>query len=294
MADRDYAEYGVPQAYGPGRAQRLVQLAGAASSVALVLALGVWGYKLAVRDIAGVPVIRAIEGPLRVAPADPGGEQADHQGLAVNDVAAEGGAAPTADRLVLAPKPVELTLEDTAGLTDPLATEVALQPAALATVTEAEPAVAEPEEDPVAAALSAALDTEVEAVALDEDGSPPPEGAITRSLRPLPRPERPETTVAATPSAPTEIDPKALEVGTRLVQFGAYDSEAEAKAEWMRLAGRFGDLMIGKAMVIQPAQSGGKTFFRLRAHGFEGEDEARRFCSAVVAENASCIPVAHR
>jgi hypothetical protein len=49
--------------------------------------------------------------------------------------------------------------------------------------------------------------------------------------------------------------------------------------------------MAEKAMVVQPAESGGRTFYRLRAHGFEGEDDARRFCSAFVSENAVCIPV---
>ncbi len=35
-----------------------------------------------------------------------------HQGLAVNDIAAEGEAAPPPDRLMLAPRPVELADED--------------------------------------------------------------------------------------------------------------------------------------------------------------------------------------
>jgi hypothetical protein len=52
--------------------------------VALVVGLGVWGYKLAVRDVRGVPVIQAMDGPMRIAPEIPGGEIADHQGLAVN------------------------------------------------------------------------------------------------------------------------------------------------------------------------------------------------------------------
>ena len=47
----------------------------------------------------------------------------------------------------------------------------------------------------------------------------------------------------------------------------------------------------GLTMVVQPAESGGRTFYRLRAHGFDGEDDARRFCSAFVSENAVCIPV---
>ncbi|MBK6467161.1 MAG: SPOR domain-containing protein [Rhodobacter sp.] len=304
MADRDFAEYGVPIPPERGRAQRMMQIAGAACSVALVVGFGFWGYRLAVRDIAGVPVIRALEGPLRVAPDDPGGEIADHQGLAVNDVAAAGTAAPPADRLVLAPKPVELTLEDGPGLAGtPAAPEVAMVPARLESPSDLVAMAPEEGTDPaVAAALAEALGASealaeegVEIASLDAEGLPAPDGAITRSLRPVPRPDRaPAPQAAAAPVAPVEMDPAALEPGTRLVQFGAFDSDKEARAEWLRLAGRFGDLMAGKAMVIQAAESGGRTFFRLRAHGFENEDDARRFCSALVAENASCIPVAHR
>ena len=303
MADRDFAEYGVPGGYGPGKAQRLVQIAGAVSSVALVIGLAVWGYKLAVRDIAGVPVIRALEGPARVAPEEPGGEIADHQGLAVNDVVAEGSAAPPAERLVLAPKPVELTLEDGPGLAgDMPAEEAQLQPASMADPAAMVPVAPVESDDAVAAALAEALgiepqdiDTGVETAALDANGQPAPEGAITRSPRPVARPARSASAeVAAVVAPPTEVDPATLAVGTRLVQFGTFDSDKEARAEWTRLAGRFGVLMEGKSMVIQSAVSGGSTFYRLRALGFEGEDDARRFCSALLIENASCIPVAHK
>lgn len=303
MADRDFAEYGVPAAHGPGRAQRLVQMAGAASSIALVVALGVWGYRLAVRDIAGVPVIRALEGPARMAPEDPGGAVADHQGLAVNDVVAEGAAAPPAERLVLAPKPVELTLEDGPGLADGLPPEEAeVQPASMADPAAMVPPAAGESDDAVAAALAEALGIEPEAVetgvetaALDAEGLPAPEGAVTRSPRPMPRPDRGGAAgTAAVIAPPVEVDPATLAPGTRLVQFGTFDSEKEARAEWIRLAGRFGVLMEGKSMVIQSAVSGGSTFYRLRALGFEGEDDARRFCSALLIENASCIPVAHK
>ena len=315
MADRNFAEYGVPAGFGPegsrrAKAQRLVQLAGAASSLALVLALGFWGYRLAVRDVSGVPVIRAMQGPMRMAPDDPGGEIADNQGLSVNDVAAVGSAAPPADRLVLAPKPVELTLEDAPGLAGPTLVaavpgEAELLPVRLETPAEPTALVATVPEgtDPaLAAALDEALGAEdvlteegVEVASLDAEGLPAPAGAITRSLRPMPRPDRAPVAVAATtPTAPVEVDPATLEPGTRLVQFGAFDSDKEARAEWVRLAGRFGDLMADKSMVIQAAESGGRTFYRLRALGFEGEDDARRFCSALVAESANCIPVAQR
>ncbi len=92
--------------------QGVASVLGALASLGLVVGIGVWGYQLIMRDVSGVPVVRALEGPMRVQPDDPGGVQADHQGLAVNAVAADGAAAPTADRLVLAPRPVTLLEED--------------------------------------------------------------------------------------------------------------------------------------------------------------------------------------
>lgn len=291
---------------GP-RAERIVNVAGAVGSVALVVGLGWWGYDLAMRDLRGVPVVRAMEGPMRIAPDDPGGEVVEHQGLAVNDVAAQGGAAPPPDRLILAPKPVELSLEDTPGLSGaPPAPEAEMQPARLEMSDSDQPGVQEQAVDAgadpaVAAALAEALggaeaapEEPVEAAALDAQGNPPPEGAITRSPRPVARPVQAVAAAAVVPEKPQVIDPATLAPGTRLVQFGAFDSPDEAEAEWMRLAGRFSELMNGKAMVIQMAESSGRTFYRLRGHGFDSEDDARRFCAALTTEGANCTPVAHR
>jgi hypothetical protein len=99
--------------------------------------------------------------------------------------------------------------------------------------------------------------------------------------------------MAALPAA-NEVDPATITPGTRLVQFGTYDTADEARAAWALLQGRLGDLLIEKAMVVQPAESGGRTFYRLRALGFDGEDDARRFCSAIIAEHPTCIPVPHK
>ena len=82
-----------------------------------------------------------------------------------------------------------------------------------------------------------------------------------------------------------------IPAGTRLSQLGAFDSPEVARKEWDRLSARFGDYMDGKQRVIQKAQSGGRTFYRLRAIGFADLNDARRFCSALVAERADCIPV---
>ncbi len=330
MADADY-DYG--GGYGQDRqdavpakarrARRYVNLAGALTSLALVAGLGFWGYKLAVRDVQGVPVIQALDGPMRISPEDPGGEIVDHQGLAVNDVAAVGAAAPMPDVLVLAPRPVELSDEDMAGLAGAAAVDPSLIAAplpgtgdlALAAAPLAESA--SPTEVAIDAALAEALGeapvadaTEILAedeVVIDDptvdlaNTEPAPEGAITVSPRPKARPTAPATanadaaaSEAATLTAAIEVDPATIPVGTRLVQFGAFDSADEARAEWVRLQGQFGELMADKKLVLQPAESGGRTFYRLRAHGFEDEADARRFCTAFVAKSAICIPVPQR
>ncbi len=140
MADADYDDYDGYSPPRPGRYQRVINLAGAVTSLALVIGLGMWGYKLAVRDVSGVPVVRAALEPMRMAPENPGGTVADYQGLSVNDIAAEGTAAPPPDRLVLAPRPVELSLEDGAGLTAPVAATTGEAPEAQATVAADVPA----------------------------------------------------------------------------------------------------------------------------------------------------------
>jgi hypothetical protein len=310
---------------------RWVNLTGAACSVALVVGLVVWGYKLAVRDVNGVPVVRALEGPLRISPENPGGDFAVHQGLSVNAVAAVGTAAPLPETVTLAPEETALTAEDAAGLavlsaapasavqaiapqTDvlavaPAASDTGLQPvevaapAALVIDTPAlvdsapvadnkEPPMPETQAEAVAAALAAALaDGDVLAAAAD-----PVAGlAVAKSMRPLARPLRAGASTAAIVPAPvSEVAASAIAIGTRLVQLGAFDTDAIARAEWVKLQARFPELIKSKSLVVQPAQSGGRDFYRLRAYGFESEDETRRFCAAMLAENASCIAVTQR
>ncbi|WP_103333396.1 SPOR domain-containing protein [Pseudotabrizicola formosa] len=324
MAEIDFDEYGAPPRMSGGQAQKLIHLTGALCSLALIAGMALWGYRLAVRDVSGVPVIRAIEGPMRVAPPNPGGSIADHQGMAVNVVAAAGGAAGLPAEIILAPPPMDLTAEDAPGLSplDPVAVAsapelapsgqtapqtVAAPDAIGALIAEALPseALAAPQpvttQDAVAMALAEALGQAPPLEPLDEGAAleAPAQGGAG-AIRPKARPEpafaadvAAEPVSASRPTSP-EIDPATLSVGTRLVQLGAFDSAEIARAEWDRVRDRFGDLMTGKSLVVQSAQSGGRTFYRLRAHGFDGEDDARRFCAALLAENAACIPVAHR
>lgn len=298
-------------------------IAGAVVSLGLVVGVGVWGYGVMSRDVSGVPVVQAMAGPMRVAPQDPGGELADHQGLAVNAVAGNGAAEAPADRLVLAPRPAGLGADDVA--LGALTSEEAKPPVPASMATNAEimelsaPEIAE--DDPVQAlanqlAAGAAplqdLDiedapqvvTELNDSLAEEVDEPIYTGpGLARSLRPRLRPTglsqvapvSVDAAVAAVAAPMTqELDVASIAAGTRLAQIGAFDSVESARAEWQRLEGRFGDYLDGKNRVIQKASSGGRTFYRLRAEGFADLSDARRFCASFVAQNVDCIPVVHR
>ena len=236
---------------------------------------------------------------MRIAPETPGGSVADHQGLAVNTVAAIGSAAPMPDSITLAPRPVELTDEDVAGLgafDEPDATLLT------ASASLSDPAALAPPELEAnnAAAIEAALREALtpEEQMADASADLLDAGAPMRSLFPRRRPgaaadpvtQVQDVVAVATPA----IDPTTLAIGTPLVQLGTFNTEDDARVEWARIEARFGDLLGGKSVVLQPAKSGGSTFIRLRAMGFADEDDARRFCTALLTENTACVPTAHR
>jgi len=263
-------------------------LLGALMSLALVIGMVVWGVQTLTRDVSGIPVVRAAKGPVRVQPEDPGGAKVRNQGFAVNDVAADGTAAAPADTLILAPEPLDLSFE-----TVPVEAEA----------ERAAPQTVESEEDMMALAESIAADIEpleqVQPAAM-EAPSATVTGGLGKSLRPKLRPGLAAAVEPSTPpvelasGAVRDVDAATIPVGTRLAQLGAFKTEEIARKEWTRLEVKFGDYLEGKERVIQKAESGGRTFYRLRAMGFADLGDARRFCSALVAERAECIPVVTR
>lgn len=302
--------------------QTALKCTAALVSVSLVLGLGVWSYRLMVRDVSGVPVLLALAGPARIAPEEPGGQQAAHQGLSVNRIAALGDVAPPPQRVVLAPRPIRLANDDRPMATNPAPRPIDTTPVVLAALRTTEPAPV-PVLVPVTEAETLASDKAAQSRALAEEGGTAGafgtaldaalaealgvEGAIIRSPRPHSRPgagalERitsldvPIGNVESLSATPTEaaIDPDNLPVGTRLVQLGAFDDEALAKAEWDRLSTRFEAYLEGRRPLIQPAESNGREFVRLRAYGFSDEGDSRRFCAALLADGANCIPVLKR
>lgn len=222
-----------------GRVARLTHYLGALVSVLLMCGLAVWGYRLVVRDVSGVPVIRAVAGDARVAPEHPGGELTDRTGLSVNAVAAGSRTAPV-ERVAIAPAPTALSGQDVAmgelGATarepaaasdQPLADDtvdtVALTDAEAARIA-AEQAAAEQAAQAQTAALAqvpavAPADTDAEpvgAAVTTADGKPAQDTAITAALaeagaipsgvaagRPAPRPRRLAAAAPASDAAPS-------------------------------------------------------------------------------------------
>jgi hypothetical protein len=162
----------------------LINLTGGLVSIALLIGVGVWGYRTMVRDVSDVPVVRAAQDPMRVAPEDPGGTLAGNTGLAVNKVAAQGMAEKPADRLILAPEPIRLTSEDESSraLDDMIAAEnraAALARAAIAADDTSEDAA---EEDSPLDRLAAMLLKDAEPLSGETVQPVVAEGPIAQAL----------------------------------------------------------------------------------------------------------------
>lgn len=78
--DSYVAQYGAAGNATAKSLTNMTNIAGAVVSLALIAGVGVWGYKLMVRDVSGIPVVRAVQGDMRVRPEEPGGQLAMNQG----------------------------------------------------------------------------------------------------------------------------------------------------------------------------------------------------------------------
>ena len=77
MAEADYSSFhGVSgdgyedKSYAIG-AGALINVLGGVISLGLIIGVLVWGYQLFARDVSDVPVVVALDGPMRTQPEDP-------------------------------------------------------------------------------------------------------------------------------------------------------------------------------------------------------------------------------
>ncbi|WP_172331272.1 SPOR domain-containing protein [Mangrovicoccus sp. HB161399] len=251
---------------------------GAGCSLALVVGVGWWGYDLAMRETHGIPVIAALEGPARIAPESPGGFEAAHQGMSVTELSSAADVV-APEEITLAPEPVRLESTDQpVAEIAPVAKARTLRDAVNEALQDAGvlPSAAEASTAPIATPIPTIMNSAPRP-------SPRPDlGVVSRASYTAPAPE---------PQRALDLDPALIAIGTRLVQLGAYDSEATAESEWNRLSGRFSGYFEGKQRVIERTERSGKVFYRLRVHGFDDLADSRRFCASLEAGGADCIPV---
>ena len=292
MANATYEAQGDSERFNPAAYANIV---GAVISLAVFIGIVTWGAKTVLRDSSGVPVVRALEGPARVAPEDPGGLLVAHQGLTVNEVAGSQITGAVDDPLQLAPRPINLQAEDQP--IQPLVDREIATAAAPAAVVLPEPEMDAAEAliiDETAESLAAMLAAGTDMAPVKEPASAvipaSAGGGPIQSLRPRLRPFAVFT--RQTPRvAPRNIPAAQIVRGAPMAQLGAFGSAAIAEQAWADLSERHGDYLVGKPHVILQAAVGGGTIYRLRVHGFENQEEARRLCTALNRQNAECYSV---
>ena len=275
---------------------------GAVLSLSLLAGAIGWSYKLVVRDINQIPIVRAQLGPLRVAPDNPGGLTAANQGLSVTQLAVNEKPL-LSDEINLAPAAEILNEETSASLlreVDKLnqidetyeikeinaENTISLDGSSGAMKGE----TASKTESLVAQVALSQKKVEIEnAVSLALSITSEFDPSLT-SLRPKTRPrsvqQNRELIVSKEPMSK-------LPIGSAIVQLGAFDSKSLAESEWRRFEKLLGSILAPKQMIIQKAESGGKIFYRLRASGFNDISDARQFCTAI-SDKVACIPVVTR
>ena len=218
---------------------------------ALVLLVGVWSFTG--HRHAGVPVIEADSRPLRSKPADPGGMKVDGANESILSGEADGTAAMAPPPEIPAPQELKAEEQKPASPAPPPVAVVPPEPPKPVVAAEEKPALPIPP-------------------------APKPE-AVASIAKPAPVPS--QLGMAARPAA-------VAATGASIVQLAAVDSEPAAKAEWQRLAHKYGDLLDGRSPTISKIEHAGKIFWRVRTGGFGDVAQAEQFCARVKAKGGGC------
>lgn len=285
------------------------RIGGALVSVGLVLGIIYWAFLLGQRDATELPVIHAQEGLARISPEDPGGTQADHQGLAVNEVLGDNNPSGVDTNSTLAPDTQTVTNEDAAmGELQQANTQATIPD----TTNEVAQVEAEPEAQSEAEDTSAAETTEETVTALAEPMDLPVRrptgiggsnasnqndgGSLSDVIDGLVQEVAPEegdssVYVAAVEPAESPYGNPQLSPGSALVQLGAYNSLVDAKEAWENIRREHGDLLAGLDRYIEPSVTGTRVMYRLRAAGLDSVDETNNLCAALESRDVECISV---
>jgi cell division protein FtsN len=99
-----------------------------------------------------------------------------------------------------------------------------------------------------------------------------------------------QTTQAAVPATPPAVKPAVTSTGAFVLQIGAYKSEDEASAAWKAFQSKH-PMVGGYESDIKKADLGDKgIWYRLRVSSFSDKTEAGNFCAKLKADGGDCIP----
>jgi len=282
--DRDADLDGGPPA-GPSPTTRGVTVwAGVLVALALAGGIGGWVWTLGTQDPARVPVIAAMAGPVRERPPPEADALTPNRDIASYESGSAGASEPAETRI--APPPVRPTEED-ATLSD-IEAILGLREADPATVAAVPPADTGPAPDGTPA--------EVERVPTP----PPGTGSDLAPVASPPAPGRPQYLARRMRAASEEVVADAVALAERAatspwqVQLGAFRDPRLTREQWQVISGTHAGLLEGRALAVQPTQSGGQTFYRLRVGPFASEAEAAALCEALEARGQTCITAENR
>ncbi|WBV41500.1 SPOR domain-containing protein [Pseudoroseomonas cervicalis] len=272
MREVQVPSYRIRETEDDGSSRRLAIMAG---GVAALLAVGgLVGWAISRGGSGGIPVVEADSRPMKVRPEDRGGLRVANQDEIIFERRNAAGHFEATGRLGPAAEAPNL---------DALRAATAPPPAAPAPVAQPAPNGAAPAAgtaQPHAAQPAAPQAAPGQAHATAQPAPPAPQAA-PRAAAPPAAPAGP----APVPAAPAASAP--VRGGSVLVQLGALDSEAGARAEWERLTRRVPELQGRSPQVTRFEREGRPTMWRLRL-GVEDAAGAGALCEAVKSRGGAC------
>lgn len=234
-------------------------------------------------------------GPMKVAPANPGGRAIPHREKTVYGVI-DGRKSSGPERLLPPPeRPMPLpklgtgdkTLSSQSRSADRTAGDKpgASQPAPGQAVTGGSPA----------SGASAENAPPLPSIVLKQPSEPPvlanPEAAEPSSPKPpSAKLEKPAQTASRTPTKP--VAKKPVPAGAFRIQIGSVSTGAQAQKFWQIHQSKHGDLLGPLTMVVQRATIKGRTYYRVQAGPFADRAAAGGLCGKLKLRKVGCLVVA--
>ena len=242
-------------------------------------------------------VIEAETGPVKTAPANPGGTQTPYTGLKIYQSPAPADDASDSDSVPPAPTPAGKAAQNAAPAISPSLAPIirpSTPPVETAPKVAATPTPAPTKLVQTAPAKPAPVAAPIDTPALTENRVATKPPASLSAAAPAPKPHITKIPATDAPTPPpaetTETKPAAATSGGGyLLQIGAYKSEDEATAAWHAYQAKH-PVVGGYESDIKKVDLGDKgTWYRLRVGSFGDKTSANALCDKLKADGGSCF-----